>query len=129
MGVVSREIRIGPGPGLAARIAGRAAVTAVTATRSAAVNAVLGINRHVGADGRAAARLRPCAVGRQRLAEIAVEKSAIRRTSRINRQIGGSAPVRIACAVVNPDSQGVKVCISYFFSGDIPDILSISILR
>ena len=70
VGVVSREIRIGPGPVLAARIAERAAVAA---TRSAAVNAVLGINRHVGADGWAAARLRPCAVGRQRLAEIAAE--------------------------------------------------------
>ena len=68
MGVVSREIRIGPGPVLAARIAGRAAIAA---TRSAAVNAVPGIDRHVGADGRTAARLRPCAVGRQRLAEIA----------------------------------------------------------
>ena len=103
MGVVSREIRIGPGPGLAARIDGRAAVTAVTATRSAAVNAVPGINRHVGADGWAAARLRPCAVGRQRLAEIAAEVFGTRGAARPGRQVGGSRPAHRTCAVVPPD--------------------------
>ena len=100
MGVVSREIRIGPGPVLAARIAGRAAIAA---TRSAAVNAVPGIDRHVGADGRAAARLRPCAVGRQRLAEIAAEVFGTRGAARPGRQIGGSRPAHRACAVVPPD--------------------------
>ena len=100
MGVVSREIRIGPGPVLAARIAGRAAIAA---TRSAAVNAVPGIDRHVGADGRAAARLRPCAVGRQRLAEIAAEVFGTRGAARPGRQVGGSRPAHRACAVVPPD--------------------------
>ena len=96
MGVVSREIRIGPGPVLAARIAGRAA-------RSAAVNAVFGINRHNGADGRAASGLRPCAVGRQRLAEIAAEVFGTRGAARPGRQVGGSRPAHRACAVVPPD--------------------------
>ena len=100
MGVVSREIRIGPGPVLAARIAGRAAIAA---TRSAAVNAVPGIDRHVGADGRAAAQLRPCAVGRQRLAEIAAEVFGTRGAARPGRQVGGSRPAHRACAVVPPD--------------------------
>ena len=100
MGVVSREIRIGPGPVLAARIAGRAAIAA---TRSAAVNAVPGIDRHVGADGRTAARLRPCAVGRQRLAEIAAEVFGTRGAARPGRQVGGSRPAHRACAVVPPD--------------------------
>ena len=103
MGVVSREIRIGPGPVLAARIAERAAVTAVTAARAAAVNAVPRINRHVGADGRAASGLRPCAVGRQRLAEIAAEVFGTRGAARPGRQVGGSRPAQRACAVVPPD--------------------------
>ena len=85
---------------LAARIAGRAAIAA---TRSAAVNAVPGIDRHVGADGRAAARLRPCAVGRQRLAEIAAEVFGTRGAARPGRQVGGSRPAHRACAVVPPD--------------------------
>ncbi len=93
VGVVSREIRIGPGPVLAARIAERAA----------AVNAVPRINRHVGADGRAASGLRPCAVGRQRLAEIAAEVFGTRGAARPGRQVGGSRPAHGACAVVPPD--------------------------